>query len=67
MACKPVNLECMTPWVRNWSLASRTGLSVTVRHMATALPGNRPCFPAAGIPASASLDARYIVDLCDVF
>lgn len=67
MACKPVILECMTPWVRNWSLASRTGLSVTVRHMATALLGNRACFPAAGIPASASLDARYIVDLCDVF
>lgn len=44
MACKPVILECMTPWVRNWSLASRTGLSVTVRHMATALLGNKGLF-----------------------
>lgn len=67
MACKPVILECMTPWVRNWSLASRTGLSVTVQHVATPLLGNRACFPAAGIPTSASLDACSIVDLCGVF
>lgn len=29
VARKPVNLVCMTPWMRNWSLASSFGLSVT--------------------------------------
>lgn len=67
MACKAVILVCMTPWMRNWSLASRVGLDVTVQHMATVLLGNRVCFPAAGIPTSASIDACYIVYLCGMF
>lgn len=62
-----VILVCMTPWMRNWSLASRVGLDVTVRHMATGLLGNRVCFPAAGIPIFAFIDACYIVYLCGVF
>lgn len=37
-------LVCMTPWMRNWRLASRVGLSVTVWHMAAVLLGNRVCF-----------------------
>lgn len=50
MACKPVILVCMTPWIRNWSLASRVGLKVTVQHMATVLLSNWVCFLIAGIP-----------------
>lgn len=67
MACEPVILVCMTPWMRNWSLASRAGLDVTVQPMATVLLGNGVCFPAAGIPTSAFIDACYIVYLCYVF
>ena len=50
IACKPAVLVCMTPWMRNWSLASRAGLSVTVRHVATVLLGNRVCFLLLGFP-----------------
>lgn len=66
-ACKPVILVCMTPQMRNWNVASRAGLNVTVQHMATELLGNRVCFPAAGTPTSTSIDPCYIVYLCGVF
>lgn len=51
MACQPATLVCMTPWMKNWSLALRAGRRVTVRHMAMVLLGNRACFPVAEIPA----------------
>lgn len=63
VACKPVNLVCMTPWTRNWSLASSFGLSVTALHKATVFLGIRVCLPSAGIPTSALVEVCYIVYL----
>lgn len=48
--------SCFKGWARCYCTAH-----------ATVLPGNRVCFPAAGIPTSAFKDACYIVYLCGVF